>query len=1596
MKLQDWQGPDGALAEAVRTISRNNVGALVEQNALIDEQFTAERNVVEGGYNTKQLNELLQNAADALGNDGGRVEVVLTDTHLYCANQGAPFQGRGIQGILMLNNSAKSDENIGRYGLGFKSVLALTEAPEIFSRTVSFRCNRDLLVNALAERSVQADRASVPVMRAAEPVNPAEYAAADSVLAELMDWAVTVIRLPFSRPLRDLKWISQEMENFPGEFLLFSEKVEQLVLDNRSTSKRMEWSATRQDLTDDGNAVSVRLKRHVSTKQDRDDTTQEWRVFQDTHEFSETARNSAGVISGRDRAQVRWAVPMSGPGGSLGQVWTYFPTTSSTTLSGIVNAAFKMNEDRHNLLAGLYNEEILARTIPKIVANAVPHIHDPQQPSRVLQVLPARGKEDRSWADGVINKPIWSAVAAVPIIPDTMGRLQRAADLLWPDLPDAAKSPAQAPDANWLASKWFDAVEKSGGIERWAHRQVVTNSDLAAKVIRARSLVPTAPPPGGLTEMIETLVDASDLNSIAIALHLVRDIVEYRFDRSDIGLKAAQAARKANIVRNAAKQLRPVITTELTLPEEGEIPENQRSRTIDPALIRLGDMRRVLVSLGFRAMDAAGQLERQIQRTLQEPTDENFASLWRIAHSAGRPEQVAPVLSGKFSEGNLKAMCLDGRWRPLNAVWLRGGLFPPGHALDPELLVDDRFHLPGLDTLRRLGVRAKLAEPSQTNDRNDPVYALWADHESRRLAGEWQDEGVQLGRQHIRFGKVWRTPRLDQLVGASRDIRLKVTRQLLSNPHYPTLPQLSGIHGVQPEEIGQPDIWWIHKHGILQTHYGTLPVGRCTGRIIGYPIGSLPEPVHEDAAAVLNLPSNPARIDWLALLVDAAHSDQVPLSVLHDLYGRLALHGVPPPDQVAVQTGANKRLVVRDSCHVTADPHTADHLAQHSPTTLLVAVDSAEKAIALRDQWKLQPITITFAKHLEKKAMADRLSVRTLLPHVHEVSRGKVPVTLKIQWCSSLVSVTTNDFDSITEREEVAHAYHLGSKTLLATPSNGSENPWRPLKAQFKLEGTLGDLKARHQELVIQQRRKTMSPEERWLELLGSQNLEAVLPPHALEMHAAVTGKEPEALDIFTLARIVHGDDLVDRLCEQLAQLHKDSRVPASSSTWDLLRQMKLGTQRNVSVLSSWDREEVLGQVGMEPAHDYQNNVIQKIGRLLSSESELNRGLVILPTGSGKTRVMTEALVRHLVPSQTGKVPLVLWFAHTRELCEEAVDYWKYVWQSIGTRGERMVINRIYEGSRDHVVPEAAGFHLVVSTPNIMSRLIAQDGNLEPEHAWLGKADVIVADEAYGSISSTYIRMLDIFGRGRSAALIGMSVMPYYCANEEVRAKLVSRYDMNVIQPDQFDADTAHSYLRDTGVLPIVDHEVLNGMVLEKKRTGGVLEDGFADEESVRVAELDIDLEAVASDISRNGTLLKHILGRPEAATAIVFAATAQHAEALAAVLTCHDVQSKAISAATPDPERRRTIEDLRSSRIRVVVTHNVMSEDFDAPGVDAVYIARPTFSPNRYLHMVERGLRDPLNRGRKRTLVVNFEDDVDQFGGKLAFTHFEELWHRG
>ncbi|WP_460662715.1 sacsin N-terminal ATP-binding-like domain-containing protein [Kribbella swartbergensis] len=139
------------------------------------EDANAEEDLALGGYVDRVVVELAQNAADAAARAGvpGRVLFSYRGNTLVVANTGTPLSAEGVESLATLRASAKRDEaTVGRFGVGFSAVLAVTDEPVILSRTGGVRFSKADTAAAIAglgsaglDTEVRRRDGQVPVLR---------------------------------------------------------------------------------------------------------------------------------------------------------------------------------------------------------------------------------------------------------------------------------------------------------------------------------------------------------------------------------------------------------------------------------------------------------------------------------------------------------------------------------------------------------------------------------------------------------------------------------------------------------------------------------------------------------------------------------------------------------------------------------------------------------------------------------------------------------------------------------------------------------------------------------------------------------------------------------------------------------------------------------------------------------------------------------------------------------------------------------------------------------------------------------------------------------------------------------------------------------------------------------------------------------------------------------------------------------------------------------------------------------------------------------------------------------------------------------------
>ncbi len=412
---------------------------------------------------------------------------------------------------------------------------------------------------------------------------------------------------------------------------------------------------------------------------------------------------------------------------------------------------------------------------------------------------------------------------------------------------------------------------------------------------------------------------------------------------------------------------------------------------------------------------------------------------------------------------------------------------------------------------------------------------------------------------------------------------------------------------------------------------------------------------------------------------------------------------------------------------------------------------------------------------------------------------------------------------------------------------------------------------------------------------------------------------------------------------------------------------------------------EVDGPVHLGPLHDFQEEIAGKIAEFLR-ESPPGRGLISLPTGAGKTRVVTETLTRSFMEGALDEC--VLWLADREELCEQAVQSWREVWKTRGP-AEPLRISRLWGSTNDRVEDVQERNHVVVATFQSLVRRVEQT-----KFDWLTRAACVVIDEAHGSVTPSYTTILNQLGltpRETPIPLIGLTATPFRGGAEDGSAettRLVRRYGGRRFDHGVFSEDGSYPRLRRMGVLSDAEFARLDGVSFELSETEL--------EQFRQFDRLPANVEArIGRDHGRNDRIIARIAGLPREWPTLVFAASVDHAEWLAAELSVRGITAQAVSSRTDPVARRHAIEGFRRNDIQVLTNYGVLTTGFDAPKTRAVFVTRPIYSPGLYQQVVGRGLRGPTNGGTDSCLIVNVADNLEQYGTELAFLEFEDLWLR-
>ncbi|GEA87262.1 hypothetical protein Q760_10300 [Cellulomonas cellasea DSM 20118] len=1566
-----WGTPDLELQEQVRERQRITIANYTNDPDLLEEHVGMEDNFQAGGYGERQIEELLQNAIDRLV-EPGRVEFRLANSTLYCANEGEPFAAAGVRAVTGAFLSPKRDEQIGRFGLGFKSVLGVTDHPQILSRTVSFGFNEPEAAELFSDLPYRPAR--VPTLRVPSVIDARASAAEDPNVAEMMEWATTIVRLPLVRGGVRLR---ERLKGFDYRYLLFPDRLNQVVI---SLGERGEVVSRSYRKTVDLDAGLVTLNTP-----DGDDGV--WRVLHREHDISRGVKANLPGLFHRDRVRVSYALPVGQSRREDGEFWAWFPLLDKTTAQGIFNAPWQVNDDRTSLLPRSELNGEMLEVAAELLIDAATLESTTTDPAKHFDVLPARGREVRSAADAYMSGRVPRLARRHQLIPTASGEMRSPARVRAPFVANANgdRSFALPAEAIRLWSEATEAIDTP----HWSCYQTPTRAARLTQLLSdedgklsATPIAPAAWLAEAAAPRTREAVDAA--LTIFLKLKEQQEQIWRQFTGAlVVPLGSGSMARISDLDK-------------ILLPVEGVPSPNVQ--LVAPTFASDPVIRGKLLRLGVHEVSRDQVAIAAAMAANTAWLDGDWKHFWELLAQASPVAARTAIESIRQRRIEIRVPTTAGTWKPASQVF-RDASQVPGL---PERHVD----LPGVmgrsDLLGLAGCLSGVVEDWPVHE--GAVFEEYRAAMRARLERELAPEYGRNVRASVRFGARQGSGPLDILkeLAQIRTSEADLARARLTALICTAMPQqqisvlvdVRGAHLPLKADFDAVETWCVRQYGLFDSTWGARKSKDVLARaLIEY--GDLLPVLRESFAGHLTLPS---RLDQIptAILREFLErggyvlgSEELLGSVLGVAAARPELAGVAAIP--ALEIRSNLVQVTPINQVVIAASDELEDLTSHG----LRYIPSGPWDAVLSNAWGVQTAADVIARSTDWDAVGDAVPVPDVYPTLGRVlPSGSTVDDVMLRRCSSIVRRTT----SPTGSREQRLSGHVDGHTVLVDADLSDVDALVEVSRLLRLgltrtdaEGVIARDERMRKNALVQRVQAAPTESAKLLVLVGRAGLVANLPDGLLDIIEGKQGQQPESA-VADLFLSTYGNDSLRRLKGAIA-----ARELAVPRAWDGSSEAdafvtNLGFARAFAGIREKKAptvDIVPGKVELEPLHDFQKDLLSQIRELVlirEKDGDHRRGLLYLPTGAGKTRVTTESIARMLRDDELAAP--VLWIAQSEELCEQAIVTWTEVWRAIGDE-RPLEITRYWDSHEaDESLQE---LQVVVATDAKLAQMIDSTVNRQA-HRWLQDAKLVVIDEAHRAGSQRYTKLLDWLGidqrRGSHTArpLLGLTATPYRGTNPEVNRLFAQRFGDRRL--DALDPAKPIEQLREMRVLSNVEHQLLDSNVKISDdptigKTGAVAWD------DVSRAILD----KLGSNLDRTQLLVDHILRQDPEWPILVFTPSVVSAHVTAALLRSLDRPAEAVDGKMRGQERRRKIESFKHGRTKVLVNCDLLTQGFDAPKVRALYIARPTFSPNRYVQMVGRGLRGPKNGGTEECLIVNVVDTFEQFDRELAYTEFDYLW---
>lgn len=333
--------------------------------------------------------ELLQNAEDE---EAKEVRFELFKDRLDFYHNGKNFDLQDIDGVTGIGISKKKEDLnfIGKFGVGFKSVFAVTQTPYIFS----------------GEYKIRIDDFVVPT--------PIEDGNTSQALQ-------TLIRLPFNHPFRSpeecFALIDKRLKNLGLKTLLFLKNIEEIKW--QTSSSEGHYIKKTKDIEEIPNAKRITL---ISSR----DTVEYLLIKKPIEIEGKKLWVEVAYCLGKDQDGKEIIIPETDS-----KLVVFFPTEKVSFLNFIIQGPFKTTPNRENIPLEDEQNKVILEEIGDLVAESLTIIKNlGYLDVNFLNILPLHLNLSNEQIYSVLYKKVKEKLLTEEFLPTSDGKYAKAVDVL--------------------------------------------------------------------------------------------------------------------------------------------------------------------------------------------------------------------------------------------------------------------------------------------------------------------------------------------------------------------------------------------------------------------------------------------------------------------------------------------------------------------------------------------------------------------------------------------------------------------------------------------------------------------------------------------------------------------------------------------------------------------------------------------------------------------------------------------------------------------------------------------------------------------------------------------------------------------------------------------------------------------------------------------------------------------------------------------------------------------------------------------------------------------------------------------------------------